>query len=323
MRAVMRQNFEKGNLLRDQYAETMYELMGEDSRIILMEADMIACDNTGKIFRDYPERAIECGIQEANMIGVAAGMSSVGLIPFCHSFGPFVTRRVADQVCISAAYAGLNVKIIGSDPGITAQANGGTHMPFEDGAMMRSISGVTVLEPSCPVQYDWMLREMVKEYGVFYVRMERKANIKIYEDGSDFEIGKGVQLTEGSDVTIFATGAHCLLESFEAVKALKGDGISARLVDMFSWKPIDEELIAKCAAETGCFVTVENHNVMGGFGSAVAEVAVRHCPVPMEFVGVEDRFGQVGTKAYLAEQYGLTAKDIVDAARKAVLRKHD
>lgn len=255
------------------------------------------------------------------MVGVAAGMSSVGMIPFAHTFGIFATRRVCDQLFMSAAYAGLNVKIMGSDPGISAQYNGGTHMPFEDMAIVRAIPGVKCFDPSDNVQFAFVLNEIAKEYGVHYVRFPRKGGYKIYTDDSTFELGKGVQIIDGKDLTIITSGAIMMPQALEAVKALKEENISARLVDMFTWKPIDAELIERCAVETGAIVTAENHNIIGGLGSAVSDVVVSTKPVPIEFVGVHDRFGQVGTEDYLAKEYGLTAKEIIAAAKKVLARK--
>jgi transketolase len=254
------------------------------------------------------------------MIGIAAGLSAVGKIPFAHSFGCFSSRRVCDQIMISCAYAKLNVRIIGSDPGVTAAYNGGTHMPFEDMGVLRSIPQITLIELTDPVMARSIIPQLEDVYGVYYLRMPRKSVIGVYEDGSAFEIGKGNQLTGGDDVTIFASGIM-VAEAMKAEAVLKAEGIGARVVDMFTWKPIDHELIARCARETGAFVTAENHNILGGLGAAVAESMVSSCPVPMELVGVEDRFGQVGTEEYLKEAYGLTASHIIEAAKKAISRK--
>ena len=247
-------------LMRDAYCNTLMELAETDSRIVALDADLVSSSGMKPFFKAYPERAIQCGIAEANMIGVAAGLSLTGKVPFCHSFGPFASRRVCDQIFISAAYAKLNVRIVGSDPGVTAAYNGGTHMPFEDMAVLRGIPEITLIEPCDPVQLADVTRQLVDVYGVYYIRMVRKNATAVYAPGSTFEIGKGNLLRAGTDVTIIASGIM-VAEALKAAEELAGEGVSARVVDMFTWKPIDMELIAKCAEETGAFVTAENHNV--------------------------------------------------------------
>jgi transketolase len=241
-------------------------------------------------------------------------------VPFAHSFGPFASRRVCDQIFISAAYANLNIRILGSDPGVTAAYNGGTHMPFEDMGVLRSIPGITLIEPCDPVAVADIVSQLADVYGVYYMRMARKSSIAVYEPGSTFEIGKGNLLRNGTDVTIIASGIM-VAESLKAAAALEADGVSARVVDLFTWKPIDTELIVDCAEKTGAIVTAENHNIFGGLGSAVAEAVTQNCPVPMEFVGVTDRFGQVGTEDFLRAEYGLTAENVAAAAKRAIERK--
>jgi len=254
------------------------------------------------------------------MIGVAAGMSAVGLIPFVHTFGVFASRRVMDQVFLSAAYAKLNVRIIGSDPGVTAASNGGTHMPFEDMGMMRCIPEVTILEPTDSVMLADLMEKTKNTFGVFYIRLFRKKAAKIFEDGSKFEIGKAAKLREGKDVTIFATGI-CVVEAIKAANILADEGISAAVSNMFTIKPIDKEAIIEAANKTGCIVTAENHNIINGLGSAVSEVLCENICVPLERIGVHDRFGEVGDVGYLMKTFGLTANDIAEKARRAILRK--
>jgi transketolase len=221
---------------------------------------------------------------------------------------------------ISAAYAKQNVRIIGSDPGVTAAYNGGTHMPFEDMGVLRSIPQITLIEPTDSVMLADMLEQLCELYGVFYVRMVRKNTIKIYKDGSKFEIGQGNVLKDGKDVTIIAAGIM-VHEALKAAEVLSNENISAQVIDMFTWKPIDATLIEKCAAATGAIVTAENHNILGGLGSAVAEAVTATVPVPVEMVGVMDEFGQVGTEEFLRDEYNLTAESIVSAAKRAVDRK--
>ena len=307
-------------LMRDAYCGQLIELATENENIVALDADLISSSGMKPFFSRFPNRAIQCGIAEANMIGIAAGLSAVGKIPFAHSFGSFATRRACDQIMISAAYARQNVRIIGSDPGITAAYNGGTHMPFEDMGIMRSIPGITLIEPTDPVMLTNLLTQLVSLNGVFYIRMARKNTAAIYVEGSTFEIGRGNVILDGNDVTIISSGIM-VVEALKAASILRGDGINAKVVDMFTWKPIDRELIEECAHSTGAFVTAENHNIVGGLGSAVAEVVCSTHPAPIEMVGVNDRFGQVGTEEFLREEYHLTADAIVDAAVKAISRK--
>jgi len=307
-------------LMRDAYCETMMSLAKANKNIVALDADLISSSGMKKFFEAYPDRAIQCGIAESNMIGVAAGLSLVGKIPFAHSFGPFASRRVCDQIFISAAYAKLNVRILGSDPGVTAAYNGGTHMPFEDMGVLRSIPEITLIEPTDPVMVSDIVRQLADVYGVYYIRMARKNAVGIYEEGSTFEIGKGNQLRNGTDVTVIASGIM-VAEAMKAAEMLADQGVSVRVVDMFTWKPIDTELVARCAEETGAIVTAENHNIFGGLGAAVAEACVKTVPVPIEMVGIKDQFGQVGTEDYLRKAYNLTAEAIVDAAKKAIERK--
>ena len=306
--------------MRDAYCNTLMEMAEKDERIVALDADLISSSGMKPFFAKFPERAIQCGIAEANMIGIAADLSLTGKVPFAHSFGPFASRRVCDQIFISAAYANLNIRILGSDPGVTAAYNGGTHMPFEDMGVLRSIPGITLIEPCDPVAVADIVSQLADVYGVYYMRMARKSSIAVYEPGSTFEIGKGNLLRNGTDVTIIASGIM-VAEALKAASALESDGVSARVVDMFTWKPIDVELIADCAEKTGAIVTAENHNIYGGLGAAVSEAVVRSCPVPMEFVGVTDRFGQVGTEDFLRVEYGLTAENIAAAAKRAIERK--
>lgn len=306
--------------MRAAFCESLIELAREDERIVLLDADLMGAMGT-KPFQDmFPVRTIDCGIQEANMVGVAAGMSVSGLVPFAHSFGTFISRRVADQVFVSAAYAKLNVKLIGSDPGITAMNNGGTHMPFEDMGIMRGIPEVTVIEPTDVVMLKEVVRQMAGTYGVQYMRLVRKQCKKIYAEGTEFTIGKAKTLKEGTDVTIIASG-YCVTEALVAARNMEHRGISARVVDMFTWKPLDELCVLAAARETGAIVTCENHNVKTGLGAAVSEVVVRNHPVVMEFVGVQDRFGQVGDLDFLADAYQINAEAIEKAVQNVLERK--
>ncbi len=306
--------------MRDVYCETMIELASKDKRIVHLDADLLSCIAMIPFQKKFPERTFDLGIQEANMIGVAAGMSAAGLIPFAHSFATFATRRCYDQIFMSCAYAKLNVRIIGSDPGITAAFNGGTHMPFEDMGILRDIPKITIIEPVDTVMLRDIIIQTAGMYGVFYIRMLRRNAVKIYDEGSAFHIGKGVTLQEGKDVTIISTGIM-VKEALDAAEKLSQEGISAKVINMFTLKPIDSELIIKSAEETGAIVTAENHNIINGLGSAVSEVLSENMPVPLERVGVRDEFGQVGPVDYLKEAYALTSDEIVRKAKKVLKRK--
>jgi len=307
---IAKENKEEKVMMRDVYCRTLMELASKDKNIVVLDADLIKSIGMAPFMKEYPDRTIDCGVQEANMIGVAAGMSATGKIPFAHSFAPFATRRCYDQVFLSAAYAKLNVKIVGSDPGITAAFNGGTHMPLEDMGIMRNIPGITILEPVDSVMLSDIIKQVAYKYGIFYVRLLRKNAIKIYEDGSTFEIGKAVKLREGKDAAIIATGIMAA-EALKAADILQEKGISARVVNMFTLKPIDKDMIIECARETGAIVTAENHSIINGLGSAVAEVLGENYPVLLGRVGVKDLFGEVGPEAYLKKRFEMTAEDIV------------
>jgi transketolase len=306
--------------MRKVYVETLIGLGKKNRQVMALEADLMSCLGTKAFGERYPDRYINCGIQEANMFGVAAGLSATGKIPFAHTFATFSTRRACDQIFMSCAYAKLNVKIIGSDPGITASLNGGTHMPFEDIGIMRTIPGMAVIEPSDTVMLRDILTKIAEKYGTHYIRMARRTVTKIYEAGSEFEIGKAVQIRDGSDLTIIAAG-FCVAEAIKAAAILAKQGISARVIDMFTIKPIDQEAVIKAAVATGAIVTAENHNILNGLGSAVAEVLAENRPTPLERVGVQDVFGEVGPVDYLARRFELTAGDIVKKVERVLKRK--
>lgn len=306
--------------MRAVFAEVMEEMANEDERVIYLDCDLMNSIGMAKYWKDHPDKAVNCGIQEANMIGTAAGMSATGLIPFTHTFGPFATRRVMDQVFVSAAYAKLNVKMIGSDPGITATLNGGTHMPLEDMGMMRCVPGITIVEPTDSVMLADVMRTAKDTYGVFYIRLSRKKADKVFKDGSTFEIGKAAKIRDGKDATIIATGI-CVAEAVKAAEMLEKEGISAAVLNMFTLKPIDKEAVIEAAETTGAIVTAENHNIINGLGSAVAEVIAENVYCPLERVGAKDRFGEVGDMDYLKKALEMTAEDIVKAVKKAIGRK--
>ena len=308
---------------RDGLALTLDEMMAQDKSICYVDCDLMGCINTKMLRKNYPDRAFEAGIAEANGAGVSAGLAATGKKVFFHSFGTFSSRRCYDQIYMSAAYAGLTVHVLGSDAGVTAAFNGGTHMPLEDAAMYLSIPETTVLDPADYDQLESITRQLVNiDKGVTYTRFVRKGIIQVYGEGSEFEIGKGVVLHESDkDQATIITSGIMVDESLKAYEALQAEGISVRVIDMFTWKPLDEELVVKAAKETGAIVTAENHNVTCGLGSVVANCLVKNAPAVQEFVGVQDLFGQVGPQDFLMDEYGLRAANIVAAVKKAIARK--
>ncbi|MCD8082160.1 MAG: transketolase family protein [Clostridiales bacterium] len=308
----------RGN--RDGYIAAMMGLMEAHKNIVHIDCDLMGCINAGKLLKAFPERTFNAGIAEQNAVGVAAGMAATGMIAFVHSFGCFASRRCFDQAFLSAGYSKLPVHIIGSDPGVTAAFNGATHMPFEDAALYMTAPDAVVIDSCDYVQTKSLTEKLADVQGLSYMRLIRKEFQTIYGDDSEFEIGKGVTLKTGNDVTIIASGIM-LDEALKAEEQLDAEGISATVIDMHTWKPLDEELVRKAAAETGCIVTAENHQASCGLGSAVANVLAKECPVPLERVGIQERFGQVGPREFLMEEYHLLAADIVAAAKKAIARK--
>ncbi|MEG2858633.1 MAG: transketolase C-terminal domain-containing protein [Clostridia bacterium] len=300
--------------IRTAYIETLQKLGAENPNLVVLDSDLAASTGSKQFADVYPDRFFDCGIQEANMIGVAAGMSAMGMVPIVHSFAAFAGRRVVDQVFMSCAYAGLNVRIVGVDPGLCAGKNGGTHMSLEDMGIMRTIPGVTVLDPSDEISLAKLLRQSVETPGVYYLRLNRKATVRLYESDADIRIGKANQLCPGSDVTLIAAGTLCVPEAVRASDALKARGISARVLDMATIKPLDVQAVQCAARETRAIITIENHNVIGALGSAVSEVLAESGTVPFARIGVQDVFGQVGSIAELQAFYGITAQAIEQKA---------
>jgi transketolase len=300
--------------LRNVYGETLIELTKENNKIVLLEADLMGAIKTNNYQKAFPDNLISCGIMEANMVGVASGLSLRGFIPYMHTFGPFATRRCYDQLFLSIGYAKLNLKIIGSDSGVSAAHNGGTHMPFEDVGLMRLIPKCTVIEISDHVMFKDILKQVASIYGMHYIRIVRKNMEQIYKEDSTFKIGKGIVLREGKTVAIVATGIM-IKEALLAREILEKEGISTAVIDMFTIKPIDKELLIKYANKTELIVTAENHNIIGGLGSAVLE-SLEGTNSKVARVGVKDRFGQVGTQQFLQKEYGLTALKIVESVKE-------
>jgi transketolase len=296
--------------------------MEDNQCLIHLEADLGLSLGLGffKLKERFPGQVIDCGIQEANMVGVAAGLSATGKIPFVHSFAPFISRRACDQVFISGCYSKSNIKLIGSDPGVLAAFNGGTHMPFEDIGIFRTFPELTIVEPSDSTMLKNLIPRLIGHEGMVYIRLARKNMVQIYEPDSSFTIGKAIIVREGTDISLFSSGIM-IVECIRAADILAKEGIKARVVDTFTLKPLDEEMVLKCARDTGAIVTAENHNIINGLGAAVANVLVSGKAVPMGMIGVDDQFGQVGPQEYLMKVYKMTAEDIAEKAKKVIARK--
>ncbi len=303
--------------MRAIYAETLMALVEEGKDIIILEADLMRATGTTAFAKKYPERAINVGVAEADLVGVASGLSAGGKIPFAATFGCFASRRAYDQFFLSANYAHLNVKLIGTDPGVTAAYNGGTHMPFEDLTLMRVIPNLTIAEPTDAVSLAAVTRIAAETEGCFYMRLQRKAAPQVYPDGEKFELGKAKVLRRGKDVTLVALGTVMVNETLKAATTLAEEGIEATVIDAIWLAPLDEATIL-ANSPSGRIVTCENHRVTGALGSAVAELIAEKAPgMRLARIGVAaNLFGEVGTLDYLAERFELTAPHIADAARK-------
>ncbi len=291
-----------------------------DQRVVAMTADLKGSLKMDAFAAEFPERFVQCGIAEANMVGAAAGLAITGKIPFIGSFAEFVTGRVYDQIRQEVAYGNTNVKIASSHAGITLGEDGATHQTMEDIALMRALPGMVVLNPCDFNQTVQATIAAAKYEGPVYLRFGRPSVPNFTDENEPFEIGKAIVMNEGKDVTLIATG-HTVWESLQAAEALEAEGISAEVIDIATIKPLDEEAIVASAAKTGCVVVAEEHNAFGGLGDAVAAVLAAKKPTPVEFVNGGDRFGQSGTPSALMAAYGLDAPHIAEAAKKAIARK--
>ena len=305
--------------MRAMYAQCLAELMERDEKLILLDADLSKACGTFSLRKRFPDRIYDCGVAEQNMISIAAGLASYGYKPWAESFAPFATRRVCDQIAISVCYAKRNVKIVGTDPGIAAELNGGTHMSLEDMGVVRSIPGLVIFEPTDTVQLKAAMPVLHAYEGPVYMRMNRKEFPTVFPEGYRFDLFKADLLRAGTDVTILAAGLM-VSESLQAAETLAAEGISCEVINVHTIKPIDRETILASAQKTGVIVTAENHNVIGGLRSAVLE-ALAHDPVPVWAVGAEDRFGEVGKLPYLKEALGLNAAHLAAVVREAVQHK--
>lgn len=297
---------------RQAYGKTLVELGKEYDQIVVLDADLSKSTMTTHFATEFPHRFFNMGIAEQNMYGVASGMATCGKIVFASTFAMFAAGRAFEIVRNAIAYPMTNVKICATHAGLTVGEDGGSHQAIEDLALMRSIPGMVVLNPSDAVSTDKLLRQMAQIQGPVYMRLGRAAVPVVYDEDSKIQIGKGNCVREGSDVTVIATGVM-LDEAIQAAEQLAEQGVSVRVIDMHTIKPIDREIIVKAAKETKGIVTAEEHSVIGGLGSAVAEVLSQEHPARMKILGVQDSFGESGKPGELMEKYGLTAKHIVEA----------
>lgn len=304
-------------------ANELDNIMKINDKIVILDADLARPNGTLGLYEKYPDRTIDVGIAEQNMTSVAAGMSAYGFIPFIFSFTPFSSRRICDQIAISVAYAKQNVKIIGADPGIAAELNGGTHMSFEDIGVLRSIPGIVIFEPVDEFQLSKAIPQLVDYYGPVYIRLFRKELPKVFNENYEFDLFKNDILQEGTDITIACTGLM-VQEVMEANKQLLESGIHAEIINVHTLKPLEEESILRSVKKTHSILTVENHNIIGGLRSAVAEKLTEHnIPCIMRYIGIQDQFGRVGKMQDLKEFYGLRVEDIINQVESILSIKNN
>ena len=296
---------------RQSYGEALLELGKENKDVVVLDADLAGATKTELFAKDFPDRFFDIGIAEADMMGTAAGLSTCGKIPYVSTFAMFAAGRSYDQIRNSICYPNLNVKICATHAGITVGEDGATHQMIEDLSLMRTIPNMTVLSPSDDTQTKWIIKEISKINGPVYVRLARLATEEIYDENQKFEIGKAVQHGDGTDGTIFATGVT-VQEALKARKVLQEKGINVRVVDMFSIKPIDREIVVKCAKETKKLISIEDHNVIGGLGSAISEVLTDEYPAKLIRLGIKDIFGRSGKAEELMKLYGIVSDNIIE-----------
>lgn len=305
---------------RDAYGQALAELGATNDKVVVLDADLSKSTKTNDFKKLFPERFFNIGIAEQNLMGTAAGFAATGKIPFASSFAVFAVGRAYDQIRNSIAYPRLNVKIAATHAGLTVGEDGGSHQMLEDIALMRAVPNMTVIVPADGVETRQAVLAAAAYDGPVYIRLGRPKVPVLFGEDYEFEIGKGVVLRDGSDVTLVATGIM-VSKAVEAAETLAAEGINAAVVNISTIKPLDDALLVAMAQKTGAVVTCEEHNIYGGLGSAVAEVLVENCPVPMARVGVEDSFGESGLPDQLLEKYGLTVDNIVKKAKAVIARK--
>jgi len=306
--------------LRETYGKTLVELGRENSDIVVLDADLSRSTMTHFFASELPERFFDCGIAEQNMVSIAAGLAASGKIPFASTFAVFVPGRCFDQIRMSIAQPGLNVKLVATHGGISVGEDGTSHQSIEDLALINSLPGFTVVVPADAIETAQAVRVAASSYGPFYIRLCRLKMPLVYNDDYRFKLGKAVTMKRGEEVTIIAIGTM-VVAALEAADNLKREGIDCCVLNMPTLKPLDEAIIIKAATDTGAIVTAEEHLEHGGLGSSVAQVVAKHHPVPMEFVAIKDTYAKSGKAAELLQRYGLTAKDIEQAVRSVIKRK--
>ncbi len=304
-------NLENKKATRQSYGEALLELGRENENIVVLDADLATATKTDLFAKEFPERFFDMGIAEANMIGTAAGLATCGKVPYASTFAMFAAGRAYDQIRNSVCYPNLNVKICATHAGVTVGEDGSTHQMLEDISMMRTIPNMTVISTSDDAQTKWAVKEISKIQGPVYLRLARLGTGEIYEQGQKFEIGKAIQIGDGTNGTVFATGVT-VEQALIAQKELKEKGINIRVVDVHTIKPIDKEMIVKCAKETKKLISIEDHNVIGGLGSAISEVLTEEYPTKLIRMGVKDTFGKSGKAKELMEYFEITAKRIIE-----------
>jgi len=309
---------EEKKATRKSYGEALLELGKKNENIVVLDADLSGATKTNIFAKEFPKRFFDMGIAEGNMIGTAAGFATCGKIPYASTFAVFAAGRSYDQIRNSVCYPNLNVKICATHSGITVGEDGATHQMIEDISMMRTLPNMTVISTSDDVQTKWAVEEISKVNGPVYLRLARLATPIIYEEGQKFEIGKAVQIGEGTDGTVFATGVT-VSEAIKAKEELEKQGINIRVIDMHTIKPIDEEMIIKCANETKKLISIEDHNIIGGLGSAIAEVLIDKYPTKLTRLGIRDTFGKSGKAEELMKYFGITEQNIIKEFTKREL----
>ena len=296
---------------RESFGKALVEVGRENENVVVLTADLAGATKTSLFEKEFPDRFINVGIAEQNMIGIAAGLATTGKIPFASTFAMFAAGRAYDQIRNSVAYPKLNVKICGTHAGVTVGEDGATHQMLEDLSLMRSIPNMTVLCTSDDVQTRWAIKEMAKFDGPVYIRLARVATPVIYNENQEFEIGKMVQIGDGTDATVFATGVE-VAEALKAKEELEKENINIRVVDVHTIKPIDREMIIKCAKETKKLITIEDHSIIGGLGTAVCEALSEECPTKVVRMGMKDRFGKSGKAEQLLKYFKLDSQAIIE-----------
>lgn len=310
----------EGKEMRAVLFDYLKEEMAKNDKIVVIDADLGKANGTYNLRNYYPDRAIDVGVAEQNMASIAAGMASYGYLPIISSFTPFATRRICDQIAISICYANQNVKIIGTDPGISAEFNGGTHMSLEDIGVLRSIPNLVIYEPVDAMQLYKSLPHILAYEGPLYLRLFRKVADPIFDEDYEFNLFKADVVKKGYDVTVLASGIM-VKEALNAMEVLSKEGVSVELINVHTIKPLDEETILNSLRKTKACVVLENHNLIGGLYSAVSELLCSKLPMKVEKIGVNDRFGEVGKMPYLKEVMGMTTNDVIEAIRRAALNK--